>query len=287
MHHTISTQTVATNGNKTNRTCWRAFSVFMCTLAVIANSASAETKGTQRVAKRVPTARSKAANAKLVRALDIATKCKTDLQRIKDYSATFSKRERIGNNLLTQKLNLKVRHKPFSVYLKFQSPHAGREVIFFDGRNNGMLLAHGTGIESIVGTLRILPTSKDAMQETRYPLTQIGMLNMVESLSKQWESELKYADIEVKYFPNATVANTKCKAIQTTHTKRRPGVAFQVSRLYIDQKSNLPIRVEQFGFPKQAGGKKPLIEEYTYTNIRLNMGLKDIDFETRNSNYDY
>lgn len=287
MHRTIKNRMVATNGNERKVTNRRVVWALLCTAAVIANSASAETKRTERVAKRVPTAGTQSSNPKLIRALEIAAESRADLQRIKDYSATFSKREVVGQQLLTQKMNLKIRHKPFSVYLKFQSPHAGREVIYVTGRNDGMLLAHGTGIEAIVGTLRILPTSVDAMEETRYPLTKIGMLNMLDSLSKQWKSELKYSDIEVKYFPNATVANTKCRAIQSTHKKRRAGVPFQRTRLYIDQKTNLPIRVEQYGFPKQAGAKPPLIEEYTYTNIRTDSSLTDLDFDTRNSKYDY
>ena len=40
-----------------------------------------------------------------------------------------------------------------------------------------------------------------------------------------------------------------------------------MTRLYIDRNTNLPVRVEQYGFPKKPGQERPLIEEYTWTEL--------------------
>ena len=73
---------------------------------------------------------------------------------------------------------VKVRHRPFSVYVKFLGPAElkGREAIYIEGANDGNLMAHGTGIERVVGTLNLEPDSPLAMKGQRYPLTKIGVL---------------------------------------------------------------------------------------------------------------
>ena len=62
---------------------------------------------------------------------------------------------------------------------------------------------------------------------------------------------------------------------------------FHMTRLYIDKKTDFPIRVEQYGFPPRPGTKPPLLEEYTYSNIKVNSGLADLDFDIRNPKYNY
>ena len=73
-----------------------------------------------------------------------------DLEKIQDYSATVAKRERIGGKLLDYEyMYVKLRQKPFSVYMYFLGPPdlKGQEVIYVEGRNNGNMWAHGVGIE--------------------------------------------------------------------------------------------------------------------------------------------
>jgi len=76
-----------------------------------------------------------------------------------------------------------------------------------------------------------------------------------------------------------------CKVLQTENPNRGPKVEFSMTRLYIDKSTNLPVRVEQYGFPRKPGERPPLLAEYTYWNVRTNVGLKDIDFDRRNPRY--
>ena len=71
-----------------------------------------------------------------------------DIRRIKDYSCTVVKRERVGDSLAgPQSMIVKVRHEPFSVYLRFAEPAKlrGREAIYVDGQNHDKLLAARDG----------------------------------------------------------------------------------------------------------------------------------------------
>ena len=63
------------------------------------------------------------------RLLQVLTVAGERLNEVKTYTATFQKQERIKGHLgPVQRLLMKVRQKPFAVYLKFLSPQAGKEV---------------------------------------------------------------------------------------------------------------------------------------------------------------
>ena len=57
-------------------------------------------------------------------------------------------------------------------------------------------------------------------------------------------------------------------------------------QVYIDKENNLPIRFEAYDWPK--GGKAPdLMEEYTYSDLRVNVGLTPRDFDPANKSYSF
>ena len=47
----------------------------------------------------------------------------------------------------------------------------------------------------------------------------------------------------------------------------------------------MPIRYAAYGFPPKEGEELPVIEEYTYLNLKLNVGLTDADFDHTNKQY--
>src|SRR5579864_1687461 len=111
---------------------------------------------------------------------------------VKDYEALFTKRELVGRTMYAGQMFIKLRHQPFSVYLRFVGRNEGREVLFAP-RYQGKLVAHeapGT-ISSLVGSVALEPTSARAMAEGRHPITEIGMAKMIDALLKQLDHEMK------------------------------------------------------------------------------------------------
>jgi hypothetical protein len=219
--------------------------------------------------------------------LRLAVESRRSLDSVKDYSASFFKEEMVGKKRVNHQLTLKVRETPFSAYLRYENPHKGREAIFVTGKNNGKMLAHGTGIEAIIGTLELDPNGDRALEESRYPITNIGMRNLLELTIAQWNSELNIPGVKVRYFPNAKVGNVECRVFESSYDKKHKGVKFHMTRMYVDKKTAFPVRVEQFDFPASAGGKAPILEQYTYLNVKPNAGLKDIDFDVKNPAYEF
>ena len=218
----------------------------------------------------------------------VKDRCVGALNGIQDYEAVFTKRELIQGKLTTQVMQMRLREKPFSVYLRFGGDFEGREILFVQGQNNNQLLAHeGSGFASLAGTMTLDPRGEMAMAENHYPITHIGMRNLISQVLEQWELESKFAECDVKYFPQAKLGERSCEVIQCSHPQPRREFRFHVCRVFLDKELKLPVRVENYGFPTQNAPNPPLHEEYTYSNVKVNVGLQDADFNSKNPKYKF
>ena len=223
----------------------------------------------------------------LVPALRHAKASIENVEKLTSYECVFTKKEVVGRQTISQTIKMKVRHEPFSVYMHFEEPHQGREVIFVDGKNNNNLLVHETGFASLIGTLELAPDGSQAMAENRYPITKAGIQKMMEAIVAQWEEETKYGETEVKYFEDAKIGEVQCRVIESSHPQPRKQFKFHMTRVWIEEKTGLPVRVQQFGFPVKSGAKPPVMEDYTFSNIKGEVRLTDRDFDTKNPSYNY
>ncbi len=268
------------------QTIWtRTGLVLLAVLSMCATRAEAQQTQPKGEPEQRATSRQARPEHPLAPAIRLAKESLASAQKLGNYQAELIKKEAFGRRMVTQKMRIKVRHQPFSVYLFYHEPAKGREVIFVEGKNAGNLLAHETGFSAMLGTLKLRPTSSTAMSDNKYPITKIGIEKMTDVVIKQWEMESRYLGTEVKFFKNAKIGELACLAIETTHEKPTRQFKYKTTRLWIDKKTNLPIRVEQFGFPRDARAKAPLVEQYTYLRLRPNVGLTDVDFSEDNPKY--
>lgn len=222
----------------------------------------------------------------LAPALKYAYSSREALKDVKDYTALFVKREYKSRQLVTQAIDLKLRHEPFSVYMYFRTPNEGREVLYVDGANNGKLKVHeGSGIKTLAGTMDFNIDAPEVMKENRHPITKLGIANLLDAIIAQWESETRFGEVTLKYFPNAKIGDTKCVAFESTHPEPRKEFRFHKTRLYFTKDTRLPFRVEQYYWPGNGQTEPRLVEEYTYSNLKPNSNLSAHDFSSRNPNY--
>lgn len=207
------------------------------------------------------------------------------LENLKDYSATLVRRERVNGKLSGYEyVFVKIRHQPFSVYVYFLAPASvkGQEVIYVAGQNQGNLLAHKA---NMAVTVSLHPEGMVAMTGRNYPLTEIGLVNLVRRLAEVGQQDLQYGECEVKYFTSAKVNKRPCTVIQVVHPTKRDVFRFHLARIFVDNDLMAPIRYESYDWPREPGGEPPLLEEYTYMDLKVNVGFTDEDFSVQNPEY--
>ncbi len=232
-------------------------------------------------------------------AMKRARSCVAEIKsNVDDYTATIVKRERVKGKLGdTQYMFAKIRNRkkkdgkletPFGVYVRFLKPAAvkGREVIWVENQNDGKLVVHEGGFFGLL-TLKLNPEGRIAMMGQRYPITKIGLQTLAEELIERGESQRKYGECEVRFIKDAKIGERKCTLIQVVHPQRREYFDFYRARIFIDDELNIPIRYAAWSWPETPGGEPVLLEEYTYFNLKLNVGLKASDFDPKNSEYNY
>ena len=227
-----------------------------------------------------------ALDAPIARALRAIEECQERYERVRDYVCTLEKRERIDGRLgIPHIMYMKARTQPRSVYLKFRQPAAGREAIYIEGRHDGKVLAHDVGLGRLIaGTLHLDPLGARAMSDCRHPITEAGIGPLLETLEARWTAELDSKETNVE-FCEKTVGSRPCHRITVTHSRKSPDYMFYRVHLYIDHALGLPIHFEAFDWPTASDPEPPLVEEYTYNDLKLNVGLTEIDFDVTNSAY--
>lgn len=218
---------------------------------------------------------------------------------VKDYTAILVKRELIEGELgeyeymFAKFRNREVQNgqlvTPFSVYLTFLKPAAvkGREVIYVENANDGKFIAHEGGMKRMLGTHTLEPTSWLAMKGQRYPITDIGIENLLTKLIERGERDRQHGDCNVEFLQGAKVSGRDCRVIQVTHPVKSGPYDFHIAQVFLDSELQIPVRYAAYDWPKTAGAEPQVIEEYTYQNIKVNVGLTDADFDQANKEYNF
>ena len=214
-----------------------------------------------------------------------------------DYTARIVSQVRLNGKLQPeQQMDCKIRHARttgddlcgFSVYLKFIAPEssAGQEVIWADGWHDGNLVAHLTGWQNVL-RIYLEPESTIAMRNSLHPITDIGFRNLLAKVLEKGKQSRKLGACEVNVKRNIQIEGRKCVMLEVKHPVKQDGFEFHIARIYLDQELEIPIAYEGFTWPEEQGGEPLLQEKYFYTNLKLNVGLQDVDFDPSNSDYGY
>lgn len=203
------------------------------------------------------------------------------------YTCLLYKRERVDGELLdTQKAVLKIRHEPFSVYLRFLEPGtlAGQEAIYVRGRHADKLVGHSTGLLGLLGTFHLDPEGSTAMKGNRYPITGAGMLHLLDKIDATCSSDA-VEDCVITAHDGVLVDDRKCVRVELVNP--HPSDEFAYSRVCIvfDPAAHLPVHFE--AFTAEGGGGEVLVERYTFTNVVADGDLSDRDFDPDNPEYGY
>jgi hypothetical protein len=220
---------------------------------------------------------SAATPASMDQAIALLTEARLRFRDVQNYECQLIKRERVNGVLLPESvLTMKVRNKPFSVYLCCESPDAdrGMEICYVDGQNRGMMRVRPARILGVLGFQSLDPHDPRALAKSRHCITEAGLGNLLESTARYWERERRLNRMLVR-ITDEEVGGRACTRIETIHPDRNAG-SFYGYRcvLWLDKATHLPVGSETYDWPRRGGSEGgDLLESYRYLDLRCNVEL--------------
>jgi hypothetical protein len=194
----------------------------------------------------------KAGGAAWEKAMRLIHEAQQSIDKVKDYTSTFVKKEQVGGQLLPENvIAIKVHNQPFSVYMKWQQPKglAGQEACYVAGVNNGLMRARAPGLLGAVGFINLDPHDPKAMQLSRHAITEAGIGHLIERYAEAWEAERKESRTKLR-IGEYEFNKCKCVRVENTHPDSKPGEFYSYrSVIYFDKETHLPIRSEAYDWP--------------------------------------
>jgi hypothetical protein len=208
---------------------------------------------------------------------------------VPDYTATFVKQERVDGALQDlQTIELKLRHKPFCVYMKWlEGGDAGRQVLYVQGENDDQLQVRLGGIKSRLPVMHVVPTSARALQESRHPITEMGLLELASQVHKYRSRDCSLkCGVRWEMLPDQKHFDRDCDCWIVEYDGPQVEPIYRKMITWVDKELALPISVRNYGWPDEgvetsdaaALDEATLIEYYGYTEIRFETRLRDSDF---------
>lgn len=204
-------------------------------------------------------------------------------ERVLEYTCQFQKQEKIDGVILkTETMQMKFRAKTFGLYLKWVGDvTAGQEALYVDGQNDGKVAVHPSGFFGVlVHKVMVEPTSKLALKHSRRPLTFAGMANMLRLVIPQCEKAKANGDLTLTY-EGIRDQNGRPAYVFKRVLPNKNDYPCPVLTIYIDRQFLICVRTDAYDWDGT------LLSQYIYTDILINPGLKDEDFDVGNREYGF
>lgn len=120
-------------------------------------------------------------------------------------------------------------------------------------------------------TLSLDPTGAVAMRGERHPITQAGMFFTVEELERGLRGDRAGIRVDQATDPACLIAT---QTQPSEHSAHRTEVC-------VDAKRSLPMSIQVWD------DRGRLLERYTYSDYRVDLGLTDATFDTGNAEYHF
>ncbi|MEW4571012.1 DUF1571 domain-containing protein [Tautonia sp. JC769] len=212
------------------------------------------------------------------------------LESLSGYEATIWRHERVnGRWLMEQTLRLKVRHQPVSVYMKDIGRPKGCEIIYVDGLRDGKLITHTGGglLGMLVPPIEVEPRSSLAMSQSRFPITEAGVLPVARMLLDDNRRDLDDPDASVTL--DRITDDDGQPLYRSLHRYARPSPDRPFARfeVHYDPETLLPRTYSFHDWPESPGAEPELAGRYSIESFDPSVVLGDIDFDPTNPGYNF
>ena len=207
---------------------------------------------------------------------------KTAYAKLRDYTCVFTRQERMKDVLGSEQVaEMKVRVKPFSIAVRFAKPDAvaGMEELFVSGTRTGKMKYRPAGAKGVNGFQLVSLDDPKVLADNRHPINEIGIgatLDLLSSIATREKTLGNGLEVFTSDFQFAGKIATRYEIFaKRAHAHR---YAYRVL-VYVDKETKLPVRFEAYDAPKPGTTTGELVEAYSYTDVKFNVGLGESAFE--------
>ena len=202
-------------------------------------------------------------------------KARETYAQLSDYTCLFNRKELFKGKLKEDEGMLLKYMKPDRYYLRW--PGELIEAIYAAGHNDNKMVIHGG---SIFRFLRVKVAPEKALEYGRHTLVEADIGHVLAVIEKNYQQSLTDADVRIsdegqEIFDG--VATLRFKAVFPAGR----GYYGHVIVINLHGENGLPLRLMVYGWENE------LLEHYEYTGLKLNVGLKEEDFDIRNPSYQF
>jgi len=191
--------------------------------------------------------------------------------QVSDYTCRFHRTELVEDRFVVERNTVLRFKKPKSIYLRItEGKNKGVVTVYIEGENEGKMLVRPKGILGIL-KLKLDPEGDRAMENSRHSIRDAGIghiLQLVEDNYEKWKSTGRGA---ITYLGVQDLPEGRFHVVKAVFPKGE-GYYGQVIDIRFDSDSFLPVKIRVVDWEDR------LVEEYEYTDIKLNLDLTEEDF---------
>lgn len=233
----------------------------------------------------------------LARNIDLLRQAVAKLSRIPDYTATMFTHERVGGQMSTPHIvELKLRHEPFSLYMKWLAgDDKGRELLYVDGQNDGEMLVKLGGLKGrLLPAIKVDPHGALARAKSRHAITEAGLLHLVRTLLEHRERDQREGvQIDCRCTAGHEFDGRPCCCFVLDFARPEESETYRKSVQLFDDELCVPVCIWNYGWParenipREKVDEATLLEHYSYSDLRFKQQLADRDFDRENAKYSF
>jgi hypothetical protein len=207
---------------------------------------------------------------------------RTAYSRLKDYSCTFTRQERMNGILSGEQVGeMKMRMRPAGVYVRFPRTDGSTamEVAYSGNRRDDKVRYRKAGTVGRSTSLLLDLDDPKFLADNRHPATEWGMGAVIERVATATAREKSLnnpVDVFVSDFQFAGRNVTRYEIFLLRGHASRYAARFLV---FVDKETKLPVRYEAYDEPKLGALVGELLEAYSYTDLKLNPGIGESTFD--------
>ncbi len=201
------------------------------------------------------------------------------------YTAILELQEEVNGSLRpVDRIEFKTRREPFSVYMRWND--SGQEALYVHGENDNRLIVKPTkGLAAIRRVWRLEPDSPMAKQNCRYPITDVGIENLVRRIQEFYSQRDDWSALAVFGSAESTLAGREVTVFDVKFKDENAVPEYCSSKFCFDNQTQLLVAVENYGWSNHE--IPTLIERYVYHQITETPQPEDADFAEENPAYQF